>query len=174
LRRLDPKAAPVIHPNDIPKLIRALEVYLLTRRPITSWFGEGRDALTGFRTLKIGLAPPRDVLYRRLDLRCGRMFAEGLLGEVEGILNKGWSPSAKPFESHGYRQALQILRGEMTLDQGILEARTNTRRYAKRQVTWFRKEQDVQWLSGFGEDPGIQRAAADLLREHLNSQRLSL
>jgi tRNA dimethylallyltransferase len=174
LRRFDPQAAPVIHPNDIPKLIRALEVYLLTRRPITSWFGEGRDALTGFRTLKIGLAPPRDLLYRRLDLRCGRMFAEGLIEEVQGILDKGWLPSAKPFESHGYRQALQILQGEMTYDHGVLEARTNTRHYAKRQVTWFRKEPDVQWLYGFGDDPRMQQAAADLLREHLSSQRLSL
>jgi len=174
LRRLDPKAAPAIHPNDTPKLIRALEVYLLTRRPITSWFGEGRDALTGFRPLKIGLAPPREALYRRLDARCGRMFEGGLVDEVRGILEQGWSGSAKPFESHGYRQALQMLSGEMTPAEAVLEARTNTRRYAKRQVTWFRKEPGVRWLPGFGEDPTVQKAAAELVREHLKSGTLHL
>ena len=123
LRRFDAKAGSAIHPNDIPKLIRAIEVYLLTRRPITSWFGEGRDALTGFRTLKIGLAPPREALYRRLDLRCGKMFMGGLLDEVRGILDQGWPSSSKPFESHGYRQALQISSGNMGLEEGLLEAR---------------------------------------------------
>jgi tRNA dimethylallyltransferase len=168
LRRFDPEGAPAIHPNDTPKLIRALEVYLLTRRPITSWFRDGRDSLTGFRPLKIGLAPPREALYRRLDLRCGRMFAGGLLDEVRGILDRGWPGSAKPFESHGYRQALQILSGEMTPEDALLEARRNTRRYAKRQVTWFRKEPDVHWLTGFGEDPAIVEAAIELVGKHVS------
>ena len=119
LRRFDPAGARAIHPNDIPKLIRALEVYLLTRRPITSWFAEGRDALSGFQTLKIGLAPPRDLLYRRLDERCREMFETGLVEEVQGILQMGWPESSKPFESHGYRQALAMLRGEMTRDQAV-------------------------------------------------------
>lgn len=169
LGRFDRAAARAIHPHDVPKTIRALEVYLATRRPITSWFTEGRDALTGFQTLKIGLAPPRDKLYERLDVRCERMFSAGLVEEARRILDMGWPESAKPFESHGYRQALQMLRSSMTLEQALVEAKTNTRRYAKRQMTWFRKEPWVEWLGGFGEDPGIQQAAIDLVREHLKN-----
>jgi tRNA dimethylallyltransferase len=167
LRRFDPPAAGTIHPNDVPKLIRALEVYLLTRRPITSWFTEDRNALTGFRTLKIGLASPRDRLYRRLDERYQRMLVEGLVGEVQSILEMGWPQSSKPFESHGYRQTLQMLRGEMTAEQATIEAQRNTRRYAKRQMTWFRKERAVEWLAGFGEDSAVQKSAIDLVARHL-------
>jgi len=164
LRRFDPEAARVIHINDTPKVMRALEVYLLTRRPITSWFAEGRDTLTGFRPLKLGLMPPRDALYERLNSRCAQMFATGLMEEVRRILDMGWPTSAKPFESHGYRQALQILSGELTPEQAVIEAQTNTRRYAKRQMTWFRKEPGVFWLAGFGDDPAIQEAAIDQVR----------
>jgi tRNA dimethylallyltransferase len=167
LRRIDAPAARTIHAHDVPKLIRALEVYLLTRRPITSWFAEGRDALTGFRTLKIGLASPRDRLYQRLDERYLKMLAEGLVGEVQHILEMGWPESSKPFESHGYRQTLQMLRGEMTPEQALVEAQRNTRRYAKRQITWFRKEAGVEWLGGFGEDPAVQKAAIDLVVRHV-------
>ena len=167
LRRFDLLAAQAIHPNDVPKVIRALEVYLLTKRPITSWFADGRDALAGFRTLKIGLAPPREALYERLNTRCERMFAGGLVEEVKRILAMGWPESAKPFESHGYRQSLQILRGELTLEQAVVEAQRNTRRYAKRQVTWFRKESGVNWLTGFGDQARIQQAAIDLVRAFL-------
>jgi tRNA dimethylallyltransferase len=167
LRRFDSEAARAIHPNDVPKLIRALEVYLLTKRPITSWFAGGRDALPGFRPLKIGLAPPRDALYQRLNSRCERMFAAGLVEEVKAILALGWPASAKPFESHGYRQSLQILRGELTLEQAVVEAQTNTRRYAKRQMTWFRKEPGIEWLSGFGDQPCVQQAAIDHVRASL-------
>ena len=169
LRRFDPAAARAIHPHDVPKLIRALEVYLLTRRPITAWFAEGRDALEGFRPLKIGLAPPREELYERLNTRCRRMFAEGLVEEVKRILDMGWSASAKPFESHGYAQVLQMLRGEMTPEQALSEAQRNTRRYAKRQITWFRKEPAVEWLTGFGDEPAVQEAAIDRVRKHVKS-----
>jgi tRNA dimethylallyltransferase len=168
LQRFDPSAARAIHPHDIPKTIRALEVYLLTRRPITAWFAEGRDALAGFRPLKIGLAPPRDDLYERLNNRCRRMFAEGLVEEVKGILEV-WLGSAKPFESHGYAQVLQMLRGELTQEQALLEAQRNTRRYAKRQMTWFRKEPEVEWLAGFGDEPAVQGAAIDRVWRHVNS-----
>ena len=169
LRRFDREAARAIHPNDVPKLIRALEVYLLTRRPITSWFADGRDALAGFRPLKIGLAPPREALYERLNARCERMFSQGLVEEVKGILAMGWPATAKPFESHGYRQSLQILSGELTPEQALLEARRNTRRYAKRQITWFRKEPGVEWFAGFGDQPCVQQAAIDLVRVYLGS-----
>jgi tRNA dimethylallyltransferase len=163
LRRFDPGAAGSIHANDLPKLTRALEVYLLTRRPITDWFATGRDALEGFRPVKIGLDPPRFALYERLDARCERMFAEGLLEEAQRILDLGWPASAKPFEAHGYRQSLRILRGEQSRTEALAEAQRNTRRYAKRQLTWFRKEPDVNWLRGFGDQPCVQEAAVSLL-----------
>ncbi len=170
LQRFDPPAARAIHPHDIPKLIRALEVYLLTRRPITAWFAEGRDALAGFRTLKIGLAPSRDELYARLDNRCQRMFQEGLVEEVKRILDMGWPASSKPFESHGYAQVLQMLSGEFTPEQALVEAQRNTRRYAKRQITWFRKEPAVEWQEGFGDEAAVQQAAIDLVCRHVKSQ----
>jgi tRNA dimethylallyltransferase len=152
LRRFDREAAAKIHPNDVPKVTRALEVCLLTRRPVTQLFREGRDALQGYRTLKIGLSPDRDQLYQSLDARCAEMFQSGLLDEVKGILDLGYPPTCKPFESHGYKQALQLLQGELTPKEAVFYAQRNTRNYAKRQMTWFRKEPDTAWFKGFAPD----------------------
>lgn len=168
LSRFDPPAAQRIYPADAPKLIRALEVCLLTRRPLTSWFATGRDPLKGFRVLKLGMNPPRAALYERLDLRCRRMFESGLLTEVQQILSMGYPTSVKPFESHGYHQALQLLQGELDFVQALYCAQRNTRRYAKRQWTWFRREPDVVWIQGFGDDPQAQQAAAQLVRDFLH------
>jgi tRNA dimethylallyltransferase len=159
LRRFDPLAAARIHPHDVPKVMRALEVCLLTRRPLTELFQQGRDALRGYRVLKLGLLPDRDQLYGRLNVRCARMFENGLIEEVRGILNRGFSASVKPFESHGYKQALQLIRGELSLRDAIFYAQRNTRHYAKRQITWFRKEAGLVWLKGFGTDAGVQQEA---------------
>jgi len=158
LARFDPEAAARIHPHDFPKLVRALEVCLLTRRATTDLFREGRDALRGYDVLKIGLAPTRDQLYERLDRRTEKMFQGGLMEEVQGILARGFAASSKPFESHGYRQALQLLSGELNLKEAVFYAQRNTRRYAKRQVTWFRQEQQMEWFSGFGNDSVTQDA----------------
>jgi tRNA dimethylallyltransferase len=157
LRRFDREAAAKIHPNDVPKVTRALEVCLLTRRPVTQLFREGRDALQGYRTLRIGLSPDRDELYKSLDARCAEMFQSGLLDEVKGILALGYPPTCKPFESHGYKQALQLLQGELTPKEAVFYAQRNTRNYAKRQMTWFRKEQDMAWFKGFA--PAVVDAA---------------
>jgi len=167
LARFDPEAAFRIHANDVPKVMRALEVCLLTRRPVTELLREGRNGLEGYRALKIGLAPDRDALYSRLDERCGRMFESGLVDEVRRILEMGFPPEAKPFESHGYRQALQMLRGEVNEKEALFYARRNTRNYAKRQMTWFRKEPRMVWLQGFGEESHIQQATLVLVREFL-------
>jgi tRNA dimethylallyltransferase len=167
LRRFDAAAAVRIHPNDVPKVMRALEVCLLARRPVTEMFREGRDQLEGYRILKLGLAPDRDRLYHRLDERCRRMFDSGLSEEVQGILDKGFSPVVKPFESHGYRQTIQMLRGELNAKEALFYAQRNTRNYAKRQMTWFRKEPDVEWLKGFGEDSHIQDKALARVRDFL-------
>ncbi|HLN04234.1 MAG TPA: tRNA (adenosine(37)-N6)-dimethylallyltransferase MiaA [Bryobacteraceae bacterium] len=161
LGRLDAESAARIHPHDFPKVVRALEVCLLTRRAASELYRQGRDALRGYHVLKIGLAPTRDQLYQRLDQRTEQMFHGGLVEEVRGILARGFPASAKPFESHGYRQAIQLLNGELNLNEAIFYAQRNTRRYAKRQMTWFRQEQQMEWFSGFGDDPVTQQAAMD-------------
>jgi tRNA dimethylallyltransferase len=168
LRRLDPKAAASIHAHDVPKVMRALEVCLLMRRPVSELFETGRDALGGYRALKIGLSPNREALYQRLDERCRRMFECGLVEEVQHILDLGFSQSLKPFESHGYKQALQMLHGELSLKEAIFYAQRNTRRYAKRQMTWFRQEPAMVWLKGFGDEADVQAAARELVRGFLN------
>jgi len=131
---------------------------------VSELFREGRDALCGYRTLKLGLLPDRDELYIRLDQRCAAMFANGLVEEVQHILDLGYAPESKPFESHGYKQALQFIRGELNLRESIFYAQRNTRQYAKRQLTWFRREQGLVWLKGFADTPGIQEKALDLVK----------
>lgn len=165
LARFDREAAANIHPNDVPKVTRALEVCLLTRRPVTELFREGRDALRGYRVLKLGLLPDRDRLYRRVDERCAWMFENGLVEEVQHILALGFPAEAKPFESHGYKQALQFLRGELNLREAIFYAQRNTRNYAKRQLTWFRREVGLVWLRGFGDEPAVREEAVAQVRE---------
>jgi tRNA dimethylallyltransferase len=167
LRRFDPAAAVRIHPNDVPKIIRALEVRLLTNRPVTRLFAEGRNALEGYRTLKLGISPDRGALYERLDARCECMFRSGLIDEARNILAMGYAPEVKPFESLGYKQVLQIERGELSDKDAILDAQRNTRRYAKRQVTWFRREAEVEWLHGFGQEPLLQDNALKLVSRFL-------
>jgi tRNA dimethylallyltransferase len=168
LTRLDGEAARRIHPNDVPKVTRAMEVCLLTRRPVTELFRGGRDSLTGYRILKLGLLPDRDALYQRLDVRCEAMFSSGLIEEVSHILSLGFPASTKPFESHGYKQALQLLSGELNLDNAVFYARRNTRNYAKRQLTWFRREAGLIWLEGFGDSPSVRDAAVSHVRTFLN------
>jgi tRNA dimethylallyltransferase len=167
LLRFDPPAAARIHPRDLPKVIRALEVCLLTRRPVTELFQKGRDALDGYQVLKIGLSPPRKALYEKLDRRARQMFKVGLIDEVQGILARGIARSVKPFESHGYCQAIQFLNGELKLDEAIFYAQRNTRRYAKRQMTWFRQEPGMEWFSGFGDARQIQGAVLDRVNAFL-------
>jgi len=167
LRRLDHAAAARIHPNDAPKVTRALEVCLLTRRPVTELFEQGRTALAGYRVLKLGLLPDRDLLYRRLDERCARMFAGGLVEEARRILELGFAETIKPFESHGYKQALQLIRGELNPREALFYAQRKTRNYAKRQITWWRKEPGLVWLRGFGEDPDVVEEAAARVRAFL-------
>jgi tRNA dimethylallyltransferase len=168
LTRFDSRAASRIHPNDVPKVMRALEVCLLARRPVTELFLEGRDALCGYATLKLGLLPERDALYERLDARCKGMFEGGLVDEVRRILALGFPPSAKPFESHGYKQALQLIQGELSPRDAVFYAQRNTRNYAKRQITWFRREPGIEWLKGFGGDPAILEAALRRTAEFLH------
>lgn len=159
LARFDRASAARIHPADVQKLVRAVEVLLATREPISAWFERGRDPIAGFRALKLGLDPPRDALYERLDARLDGMFAGGLLDEVRSVLSLGFPSASKALEAHGYKQAVQVLRAELEMKDGVILAKRNTRRYAKRQWTWFRRDTEVRWLHGFGDEPAIQQEA---------------
>jgi tRNA dimethylallyltransferase len=164
LARLDPASAARIHSNDKNKTMRALEIRLLEKAPVSSMFERRRAALSGFLPIKIGLDPPRDLLYARLNERARRMFdTAGLADEVRRLLSAGVPPEAKPFESLGYKQVLQMLEGSITAQQALESTQLETRRYAKRQLTWFRKEQGVHWIAGFGDEPHVQVEALAIL-----------
>ena len=162
LSRLDPAAAARIHANDHPKLIRAIEVCLAAGQPLTEAWQAGRDPLTGFRILRIGLDPPRPLLYQRLDTRAEQMFASGLVEETRNLLAQ-YGEEPRAFDALGYRQARAVLRGEATEPEAIAATRQAHRNYAKRQLTWFRKEPHVHWLQGFGDDPAVISQAAGLV-----------
>jgi tRNA dimethylallyltransferase len=158
LRRLDRAAADKIHANDTPKLIRAIEVCLASRQKMTELWQRGRDPLRGFRILRLGLDPDRQALYDRINRRGQQMFEGGLVKETQGLYEK-YGPAAGPLSSLGYSQAMQHIRGKLTLEQALQAAEQAHRNYAKRQMTWFRREPDVHWLRGFGDDAQIQSEA---------------
>lgn len=162
LRRMDRNAAEKIHANDTPKLIRAIEVCLASRKRMSELWQQGRDPLQGFRILRLGLDPERAALYDRINRRALRMFEAGLIEETEKLLQK-YGATAWPLGSLGYRQAVQFLRGELDREQALQAAQQAHRNYAKRQMTWFRREPEVEWLKGFGEDAGIQQEALELV-----------
>jgi tRNA dimethylallyltransferase len=172
LRKTDPSTAARIHPNDLPKVIRAVEICLSARRSATQVFAAGRDALRGFRVLKIGLFPNREKLYQRLESRMEAMFAGGLIEETASILARGYAPGCKPFESIGYKQALQTLNGELSPKDALFYATRETRRYAKRQMTWFRQEPGLEAVSGFGDDPAVAANVEERVRDWLAEHRL--
>ena len=165
LARLDPQAAAKIHANDLPKIVRAIEVCLASHAPMSElWKERGRDPLKGFHVLRIGLNPPREELYGRINQRARQMFEDGLIEETQALLDRyGNGKNATPLESLGYKQAAQFLRGELTREQAIAAAQQGHRNYAKRQMTWFRREPGVRWLEGFGDDPAIDRQADELV-----------
>jgi tRNA dimethylallyltransferase len=168
LRRLDPAAAEQIHGNDVPKMIRAIEVYLATRQKMTEmWRQHGRDPLTGFRVLRLGLNPERQALYERINRRAQEMFENGLMEETQQLLHK-YGAGVWPLSSLGYREAVRAIRGEITRQRAITAAQQAHRNYAKRQMTWFRREPEVNWLQGFGDDTAVQREAVD--RVQLDAQ----
>jgi tRNA dimethylallyltransferase len=168
LERVDPVLACKITVNDRHKMIRALEVFFLTSRPLSSHFETGRQSLEGFRVLKIGLNPPRALLYDRIERRVDQMFAEGLVKEVQSILAHGFAPGLKPFESLGYFQAARFLNGEISSPEAIALTKQDTRRYAKRQLTWFRREKECIWYDSFGSDPQLQACASASVARFLN------
>jgi tRNA dimethylallyltransferase len=165
LTKLDPSAAGKIHANDLPKVIRAIEVCLAARSKLSDLWKQGRDPLKGFRIVRLGLNPDRAALYERIDARARRMFESGLVEETAELLAR-YGDSAGPLTSLGYSQAVQLLRGQLTREPAIAAAQQGHRNYAKRQMTWFRREPQVSWLTGFGDNPEIQNAAIEVIRRH--------
>jgi tRNA dimethylallyltransferase len=165
---LDRTAAEKIHANDTPKLIRAIEVCLTSRdkgsRQKMSELlqQQGRNPLRGFRILRLGLDPEREALYQRINQRARRMFDAGLVEETQVLVQK-YGVEARPLASLGYKQAVQFLRGELGREQAIVAAQQAHRNYAKRQITWFRREPEVNWLRGFGDEGEIQRKAVSAI-----------
>jgi tRNA dimethylallyltransferase len=164
LRRMDRAAAQKIAANDEQKLIRAIEICILARKPLTEVHQTGRTPLQGWRASKIGLIPPREALYTRIRARTEKMLSRGWMEEVRGLLATGLPENLKPFDFIGYRELRAVVRGEMSLETARVAIQQATRRYAKRQLTWFRKEPGVHWLEGFGDDPKVQNAALPYLR----------
>ena len=161
LQRLDPEAAARIHANDAPKMIRAIEVCLASREKMTELWKQGREPLRGFRIVRLGLDPPRAVLYARINARAESMFERGLVEETARL--RARYPGAWALSSLGYRQAGQLLDGQIDRAEALRAAQQAHRNYAKRQMTWFRREPEVHWLRGFGDDPEIQGEALALL-----------
>lgn len=170
LHRLDPAAAAKVHARDTPKLIRAIEICIASRQKMTDMWKRGRDPLTGFRVLRLGLNPDRDQLYQRINARAQRMFECGLAEETQRLLEK-YGEAARPLSSLGYKQAVQLLRREIDRNGAVAAAQRAHRNYAKRQMTWFRREPDVRWLAGFGDDPEIQLEAAACVKAEFEVPR---
>ena len=169
LKRLDPVTAGRIHPRDANKAIRAVEICLLSRRPATELFQQGRQPLEGFRSLKVVLDPGREALHVRIAERTRRMFSAGLVGEVRALLAKGLPAGAKAFESIGYHEAIEVLAGRMSEEQAVEATIIATRQYAKRQLTWFRRERAATWIQGFGDDPKCLQDVTDITGEFLTN-----
>jgi tRNA dimethylallyltransferase len=160
LNRLDPVSAARIHANDVPKLIRAIEVCLTAREPMSKVLA--RDPLIGFRFVRIGLNPPRGALYERLNQRCAAMFFCGLVEETRGLIAR--YGTIKALDALGYRQAGEVVEGVLTEEAAVAAAQQGHRNYAKRQLTWFRREPEVHWVEAFGDEAETVRMASELVR----------
>lgn len=164
LARLDPESAERIHPNDAPKLVRALEIRLIEGKPLAGVLKRGMAALEGFQAAKLFLDPPREALYERIERRARAMFDAGLVEEVRGLLASGAPRDAWAFGALGYRQALAVVDGTITPADAIADTARATRNYAKRQLTWFRNQEPGSIrLAGFGDDAEIQAVALEAL-----------
>jgi tRNA dimethylallyltransferase len=160
---IDPDYAGRVRSRDRIRIIRALEVYQTTGRTMTDHFRETVSPVRHLAVIKVGLDLERAVLYRRIEERVERMFARGLVAEVRGLLAAGVPESAPPFKGLGYRQVLEHLRGELSLDGTKAAARLETRHYAKRQLTWFRKMAGVTWFPA-GDSAALESHLAKALK----------
>jgi tRNA dimethylallyltransferase len=172
LARLDRAAATAIHANDLPKVIRAIEVSLASqdasRKPMTEQWQRGRDRLEGYRILRLGLNPVRERLYERINQRAAAMFDRGLIEETTQLIER-YGRECRALGSLGYAQAAAVLAGAMTREEAVSVAQQGHRNYAKRQLTWFRREAEMHWLSGFGSDENIVNEATHLIARFLKT-----
>jgi len=148
--------------------LRAIEICMAARKPLSEMLGnqeKARDPLTGFRLLRIGLNPPRQALYNLLNRRCVAMFSTGLVEETRTLLDR-YGP-VKALDSLGYRQGLRVLRESWSAEEAVAAAQQGHRNYAKRQLTWFRREPEVHWIAGFGDEPETLPAATELVQNNL-------
>ncbi len=159
LRRLDPEAAARIHANDEPKLVRAVEVCAAAARPMSELLRHGRDPIQGYRILRIALGPERGALYDRINRRCAQMFEHGLVVETRRLLSL-YGPGVFAMRSLGYRHASEHLRGACSLAEAVAGAQQGHRNYAKRQLTWFRRDPEMHWLEDFGAEAAMPASEA--------------
>ncbi len=169
LQRLDPAAAEKLYPRDWPRVQRALEVRLQTGRRLSAQ-QPARTAPPALaaRIRVLALNPPRAELYQRINERTEAHFHAGLVAEVQRLLAAGVSAESNALGAHGYRRVGELLRGERDLASAIAQTKLDVRHYAKRQLTWFRREQGVTWLAGFGDDAQVQAACAALIEQMLS------
>jgi tRNA dimethylallyltransferase len=166
LQRMDTQAASRIHANDVPKMIRAIEVCLAAKQPMSEQWKAGREPLTGFDILRIGLDPNRAELYRRIHERVLAMFDAGLVEETQLLLEK-YGDAARPLSSIGYKQVVQLLKGEIDREVAVDAVQQVHRNYAKRQMTWFRREPNVNWMHGFGDQAEVLTQAVAAVQNNL-------
>ena len=157
LRQCDPEAADRVHPNNLVRVIRALEVYELTGKPISALQQQWKLEESRYPFRAFGLDMPREVLYRRIEDRVDLMVAAGLIEEVKGLLDQGYPRNCVAMQSFGYKELIEYVHGVRTLDEAIALLKQNTRRFAKRQLTWFRKDPRIEWIdiSQFASMEGI-------------------
>jgi tRNA dimethylallyltransferase len=165
LARIDKESAKRIAPRDTQKIIRAIEIRTITRKSVSEVHRTGRIGLEGYSTCKIGLMPPRPALYGRIDARVEAMLRAGWVEEVRALIDQGIPADAKAFQFIGYSELRACLEGGHKIDEARGQIQQATRRFAKRQLTWFRKEPDVHWLSGFGDGPDVIANALEMLSE---------
>jgi len=167
LRRVDPELAARLHPNNLPRIIRALEVYHLTGIPLSRYQQEHGFSGQRYRSLQIGIRAGRPLLYNRIDDRVDRMLEQGLVQEVQHLLNAGYGPDSKAMRSIGYKEMAAHLAGESSLEEASRLIKRNTRHYAKRQLTWFNADKDILWLEYPAEFDTILKHAIEFfdLRE---------
>jgi tRNA dimethylallyltransferase len=173
LQQADPDATHWIHPNDRYRIIRALEVFQLTGKPISHWQKEHSFKESSFETLKIGLNRAREELYALINRRCDEMIKQGLVDEVKGLLERGYSLELPALQSVGYRQVGDYLKGEASLEEAVSLMKRNSRRLAKRQLTWFRADKEIEWFHPESDKKKIQEAMKEFFDTGRSSSKRS-
>ena len=154
LRSLDPVAAERIHPNDLVRIVRALEITIRTGIPVSEQHWRDASIRKPKHRITFGFIMPRQILYRRIEQRVDAMVEAGLVQEVQGLLERGVSPTSQAMRSLGYKEVVRYLQGEIGLDEAVYQIKRNTKQFARRQITWFRAQSDVQWLDVADMDAG--------------------